>query len=372
MSSHKTISLPVALAGMCICAVSSALAMNFYLESSKRKSTAKKGPKDSMIPSTALYARLLASPYHTPGLFKSLEAAVTVLRIVVEDSDRVTIMEKMQLNQLLSKLQCCNFSSLRAKAAAATSTGSAGESGSGLQVVVLEGLPGCGKSTLAKNLGAQLNAARVYDDDFAYPAELEKLHDIVYSSMTETLVLSMMQGLGEAEKTRFEAKHRHAVAILRAVELIKLYYMMYDIVGQQEVNQAPSGTFVVVNYYHSLCAKALNSELFNMSDAAAGSGVATAPPADANTNEFCEYFNPQAFAWPFDLPKPSLVVYMAVQSQDRLARLGLRVGGVTPTEADAEALDIVKQEKADTKLQVRGIVYYAVLFVSAACAHLCG
>lgn len=376
MSSQKGLSLPVALAGMCICAVSAAAGMHFYHKSSDRGKmvSSPKVVKDSMIPSTALYARLLSSPHHTPGLFKSVEAVVTVLRIVIEDSTKINTLEKMQLNQLLSKLQCCNF--LAAGADCKT-----------MQVVVLEGLPGSGKSTLAKNLGVQLNAARVYDDDFAYPPELQKLYSIVYNNMTETLVLSLMTGLSEYEKSRFEAQHRHAVAILRAVELIKLYYIMQDIISLQEEKRkelagsgvdidigAASSTFVLTNYYHWLCARTLNSELFNMNETAAAAATTT---ADNNTsdvspsaNEFCDYFDPHAFAWPFDLPKPNLVIFLAVSVEDRLARLGL---GVVADGASAEtkALELVKQERADSRLQMA----YSLVNnhpQTAAVAYACG
>lgn len=348
MSNQKSgLSLPVALAGMFACSITTALAMHFYVDSSTDKRVAKKELKENMIPSTALFARLLASPFHTPGLFKSLETAVTVLRIVVEDSDKITLVEKMQLNQLLSKLQCCDFSAARARSSSNTVDS--------LQIVVLEGLPGCGKSTLATSLGSRLNATKVYDEDFAYPPELQKFYDIVHSNMTETLVLAMMNGLPEVERSRFETRHRHAVATLRAVELVKLYFIMYDIISLQEAGKETTGTFVVVNYYHSLCATTLNSEL--LSRKAVPTATATEGKADetttSNADEFCEYFSPQAFVWPFDLPKPSLVVYMAIQSEDRLARLRLRAGTqLASSEAEAEAEVSSKQQQADSRIQM--------------------
>ena len=216
--------------------------------------------------------KLILSPHGTPGLCKSLDHCVTLLRAALLDaelSDEV----KNEVKAILCKLQSSELHLSSPK------------------IVSIEGLHCSGKTCLGTAMGETLAHTRVYDDTFVFPE----------------CILSIYSYYSRLDMEDDEGTY---AAVLRLIKYLKLYYILYDI-HLNEILSAYTGStmlYIIVNYYHSLCAEVLNDELYRSSTSSSNSVDVSPANEGATDNEFYSYFNTKyPFMWPFDLVKPKLV-----------------------------------------------------------------
>lgn len=141
------------------------------------------------------------------------------------------------------------------------------------QVLVVEGLSGCGKSTLIESLKARGN------------------QDL------DMRVLKLPREVIDVADTFSDMPFAIAVAF----EFVKLYVMAYII------SKAGAKVVLVEKYYHDCFARSLLDHGLTIED------ITSDPHATL-------------FDWPFDLPRPTLVLYMTVSTDTRLRRR-IQAGG---------------------------------------------
>jgi hypothetical protein len=187
-----------------------------------------------------------SSPFGTPCMYKSLEAAAIVLQLARGLDDRLS--EENELAKsffaALDQLQIFFLEINRTK-------GSTALRFEGKQVVVLEGFDRAGKSTLAESFVSRF--------DYSSTCALENC----YPEM----------------KTIFTSLHEATAA---AFEFVSCYFLAREIF-EAESNQ----TIIVERFYHFACANA------------------ACVPSSRDPRTLPEI----AFYWPNDLPKPDLVSY---------------------------------------------------------------
>ncbi len=185
--------------------------------------------------------------------FKSLEAAALVLRMARSQKD--VRLQSKAMTAFFTFLEHVENSPLRRDGFGTT------------QVLVVEGLNGCGKTTLLESL--------VSRGDKELEMQFLKLPDEVLD-VADTF-----------------SSMPFAVAV--AFEFTKLYMMGYLI------SRSEAKVVLIEKYYHDCFARSLLDHGLTIEDIT----------SDPNTT---------LFDWPQDLPKPTLVLYMTVSTDTRLKR----------------------------------------------------
>jgi thymidylate kinase len=158
------------------------------------------------------------------------------------------------------------------------------------KVVVVEGLSSTGKTTLINNLMMKDNSVQLA----SLPRVYLDAHDI------------------------FQDMHP---VIVKAFEFVSLYFLA------KVVNDAEATVVLIEKFYHSRFVFSLSSYF--------------------TVEEIKEEMNSKEppinlYEWPTDLPKPSLVIYLALGTQTRLKRK--KIGGGTSVDSRSD-LRLVKRDK---------------------------
>jgi len=177
-------------------------------------------------------------------------------------------------------------------------------------VVVLEGLDGCGKTTLAASLASQLGA---------------------------TLLRTPPDGPARTLRPLFDAA---------PFEVGRAFYSLGNAIAAAAAAAAPRGAPIVMDRYH-----------FSTAAYTLGENLATGAPPPA-----------AALAWPPDLPPPALVLLLAMGEEARRARLLERAASndIAGGEASWSAAEAAQESDAGLGLRIGDA--YRALASAAPCA----
>ena len=226
------------------------------------------------------YGRAVLNP-EIECLYKNLPSALTILRIAREQLEINNSSDERAVSEFYERIGhveryfmdiSSNLSLLKTK--------------NRPFIIAVEGLDGCGKTSLVLNLAQALNN------------ENENNHIKGIAVSTPPKSMSEVRDIFD----------KRGGPIARAFYMVSNYVLLYDITEEININNAKTTSYVVVvdRWYTSTCAYTIGYK------------------NTVNGPETVDSLDSSLFAWPHDLPKPDLVVLLQVDDKVRKDRVHTR------------------------------------------------